>query len=221
MKEYVRAVAAIVYKDALVELRTRETVVAGSIFALLVAIVFASALQLAPVAARSVAPGLLWVTLAFAGVFAFGRSFAAERDRGCLDGLLLAPVDATALYIGKVVSGIIFMTVVLAVTLPSFSALLGVGLLDPRLLPAALLGVAGFASAGVLFAAVALSGRARDVLLPILFLPLAIPVILTAAGSTRLLLAGLPQGDTLGVLAACTVLYTALGVMLFDYTIEE
>ncbi len=221
MTTYVRTVASIVYKDLLVELRTRETVVAGAIFALLVAIVFAFALQLAPVSARGVAPGLLWVTLAFAGVFSFGRLFAGERDRGALDGLLLAPVDPTALYVAKVLSSLAFMLVVLAVTLPAYAALLNAPLLSVALLPAALIGLAAFAALGALFAAVALSGRSRDVLLPILFLPLAIPVVLTATGATRLALAGSPSGDALGVLTACLALYLTAGVLLFAYTVEE
>lgn len=221
MSEYLRAVAAIAYKDAVVELRTRETLVASLVFTLLVVIVFAFALNLAPAAAHDVAPGLLWVTLAFAGVLALGRSFAAERERGSLDGLLLAPVDPTALYAGKMLGNLLFMLVVLAVALPAFGTLLAVPIFSAALLPAAVLGLLGFAAAGTLFAALALSGRSRDVLLPILFLPLAIPVILTAAGATRLAMAGAPAGNALGVLIACDALYIAASVLLFAYTVEE
>lgn len=221
MTAYLRAVAAIVYKDAMIELRTRETVLASLIFTLLVVIVFAFALNLAPVTARAVAPGLLWVTLAFAGVLSLGRSFSAERDRGSLDGLLLAPVDATALYSGKMLVNLVFMLIVLAVALPSFAILLGVPVVSATLLPAALLGLLGFAASGTLFAALALNGRARDVLLPVLFLPLAIPVILTAAGATRLTMTGATGSAALGVLAACDALYIATSVLLFAYTVEE
>lgn len=211
----------IVYKDALIELRTRETLVASLMFTLLVAIVFAFALDLAPATAHAVAPGLLWATLAFAGVIALGRSFASERDRGALDGLLLAPVDPTALYTGKMLGNLVFMLVTLAVALPAFSVLLGVPLLTAALLPAALLGLIGFAAAGTLFAMLALAGRARDVLLPVLFLPLAIPVILTATGATRFTIAGASAGDAVGVLVACDALYIAIAVLLFGYTVEE
>lgn len=221
MSEYLRAVAAIAYKDAVVELRTRETLVASLVFTLLVVIVFAFALNLAPAAAHDVAPGLLWVTLAFAGVLALGRSFTAERDRGSLDGLLLAPVDSTALYCGKMLVNLVVMLVVLAVALSAFAILLGVPMVSATLLPAAVLGLLGFASSGTLFAALALHGRARDVLLPALFLPLAIPVLLTAAGATRLTMTGAPGGAALGVLVACDALYIAASVLLFAYTVEE
>src|SRR5438874_7041681 len=198
MKDYVRAIAAIVRKDAVVELRTRETLLASLIFTVLVVVVFAFALELAPATARAVAPGLLWVTLAFAGVLGLGRSFAAERDRGALDGLLLAPVDPTALYMGKMLANLVFMVAVLVVALPAFSILLGVRLLSLALLPSALLGLLGFAAAGTLFSALALNGRAREVLLPALFLPLAIPVIITAAGAMRLGAAGAATRRPLG-----------------------
>lgn len=221
MKSYLRAVTAIVYKDALIELRTRETLLPSLMFTLIVSVVFAFALDLAPATARAVAPGLLWATLAFAGVLALGRSFGAERDRGALDGLLLAPVDPTALYAGKLLGNLIFMLVTLAVALPAFTVLLGVPLLTASLLPAALLGLLGFAAAGTLFAALALSARARDVLLPVLFLPLAIPVILTATGATRFALGSAPTGSAVGVLAACDALYVTVAVLLFGYTVEE
>src|SRR5579875_237428 len=203
MKSYLRVVLAIVYKDALVELRSRETLLVSLIFTALVVVVFALALNLAPATARAVAPGLLWATLAFAGVLSLGRSFASERDRGALDGLLLAPVDPTALYVGKMLAQAVFMLVVLAVALPAFDVFLGVSLLSPALLPVAVLGVLGFAAAGTLFAMLALSGRSRDVLLPVLFFPLAIPVIITATGATGLGMAGGPTGAAAGVLVAC------------------
>jgi heme exporter protein B len=221
MKSYSRVVLAIVYKDALVELRSRETLLVSLIFTALVVVVFALALNLAPATARAVAPGLLWATLAFAGVLSLGRSFASERDRGALDGLLLAPVDPTALYVGKMLAQAVFMLVVLAVALPAFDVFLGVALLSPAVLPVAVLGVLGFAAAGTLFAMLALSGRSRDVLLPVLFFPLAIPVIITATGATSLGLAGGQTGAAAGVLVACDALYVAVAMLLFGYTVEE
>lgn len=221
MNSYVRTVVAIVQKDALVELRSRETLLASVIFTALVVAVFALALNLAPATARAVAPGLLWATLAFAGVLALSRSFGAERDSGALDGLLLAPVDPTALYVGKMLAQVVFMLVVLGVALPAFAVFLGVSLLVPAVLPVAVLGLLGFAAAGTLFAALALGGRSRDVLLPALFFPLAVPVIITATGATQLGLAGGSTGAALGVLVACDALYIAVAVLLFGYTIEE
>ena len=221
MNAYLRTVAAIAYKDLVVEWRTRETLVAGAVLALVVVAIFAFALELAPATARAVAPGLLWATLAFAGVLTFGRLFAPERDRGSLDGLLLVPADPSALYVGKMASALLFMLLVFVVTLPALAVLTGAPLLTASVLPVAVLGLLGLAAAGTLFAALALSGRARDVLLPILFLPLSIPVVLTAAGATRLITDGAPSGGALGVLAACDALYIAASTVLFPYVIEE
>jgi heme exporter protein B len=115
----------------------------------------------------------------------------------------------------------VFMLVVLAVALPAFDVFLGVALLSPAVLPVAVLGVLGFAAAGTLFAMLALSGRSRDVLLPVLFFPLAIPVIITATGATSLGLAGGQTGAAAGVLVACDALYVAVAMLLFGYTVEE
>lgn len=221
MKDYLRVVAAIAYKDVVVELRTRDTLVSGAVLALLTVAIFAFALELAPATARVVAPGLLWAALAFAGVLVFGRLFAPERDRGSLDGLLLAPADPSAVYVGKMLGALLFMLLVLVVALPALAVLTGAPLLSASVVPIALLGLLGLAAAGTIFAALALSGRARDVLLPILFLPLSIPVILTAAGATRLVMTGAPSGGALGVLAACDALYIAASTVLFPYVLEE
>lgn len=221
MNGYLRAIATIASKDALVEWRTRESAVASVVFTLLVVVVFAFALDLAPTTARTVAPGLLWATLAFAGVLAFGRSFGVERDRGSLDGLLLAPIDRSAVYVGKVVANMVVMTAVFVVAVPAFTALLGVPLFSASILPSALLGLLTLAAAGTLFAALSVHGRSRDVLLPVLFLPLAVPMLITATGATRLVLAGADSGRATGVLLAAAALYGAAGTMLFDYTMEE
>ena len=221
MGNYARTVTTLAYKDALVELRTRESLVACVVFVSIVVVVFAFALDLAPATAHAVAPGLLWVTVVFAGLLALGRSFTAERERGCLDGLLLAPVDPSALYIGKVLGHVVFMLIVLAVALPVFTVLLGVPLLSVGLAPVAALSVLGFAAAGTLFAALTHNSRSRDVLLPTLFLPLAIPVIITAVGATHHLLANLSSNETLGVMAATDALYLTVGMLLFAYTLEE
>jgi heme exporter protein B len=221
MTEYVRIVSTIVLKDVRLEARTRQTLIASTIFTLLVVIVFAFALDLAPATARAVAPGLVWATLAFAGILGLGRSFAQESDRGTLDGLRLAPVDPSALYIGKMFGNILVMLLTLAVALPAFTILLGVDLVTLDVFPAALLGLLGFAAAGTLFSALSTGARTRDVLLPVLFLPLAIPVILTAAGATRFTLSGLSTANALGVLLACDALYVTTAVLLFTYTLEE
>src|SRR3954452_6756608 len=117
-----RQLRALVWKELLVEARSRETVLAGAVFALLVLVIFNFAFDLRVESVAAVAPGVLWVTVTFAGVLSLGRAFARERDRHTLDGLLLAPVDRSALYLAKLISSLASMFVVEAVALPAFVA---------------------------------------------------------------------------------------------------
>src|SRR5947208_13827676 len=113
----------LICKDLLVEARARETVMAGAVFALLVLVVFSFAFDLRVENVAAVAPGVLWVTVTFAGVLSLGRSFARERDRRTPDGLLLAPVDRPALFLAKVVASVASMLLVEVIALPAFIGL--------------------------------------------------------------------------------------------------
>src|SRR6266496_6361949 len=120
---FFRQLSTLIWKDLLVEARARETVLAGAVFALLVLVIFNFAFDLRVESAGAVAPGVLWVTVTFAGQLSLGRSFARERDRRTLDGLMLAPVDRSALYLAKVIANVAAMLVVEVVALPAFIAL--------------------------------------------------------------------------------------------------
>src|SRR5450759_4770163 len=117
------AVGAIIWKDLSAELRSRELLSAMLVFALLVVLIFNFALELDAGTRRVATPGILWVTLAFAGTLGLNRSMAVEKDRGCLDGLLLAPVDRTAIYFGKTIGNLVFMLLVAAIIVPIYSVL--------------------------------------------------------------------------------------------------
>jgi heme exporter protein B len=221
-----RALRALVWKELLVEARSRETILAGAVFALLVLVVFSFAFDLRAETAAAVAPGVLWVTVTFAGVLSLGRSFARERDRGTLDGLLLAPMDRSALYIAKVVASTLAMLTVEVVALPAFIALFNVSTDLPRLAATLLLGTVGLAGIGTLFAAMAAHTRAREVLLPLLLFPIQVPVILATVKSTSaaIRVPGMETpdvGNWLGLLVAFDGLFLGLSVLLFDYAIEE
>ena len=125
--------AALIWKEALVEARGRETILAGVVFALLVLVIFNFAFDLRVENVAAVAPGVLWVTVTFAGVLSLGRAFARERDRRTLDGLLLAPVDRSALYVAKVVASFTSMLVVELVAVPAFVGLFNVSVNLPLL----------------------------------------------------------------------------------------
>jgi heme exporter protein B len=223
---YLRKVLAIVWKDIIAELRTKEMFSAMFVFAVLVIVIFNFAfdLRVSGERVRQVAPGALWVAFAFSGVLGLNRAFATERDRGCLEGLLLAPVDHTAIYFGKMISTILFMLVVEAFMLPVFTAFFGVNLFDLRLVLVIVMGTIGFASVGTILSAMTAQTRAREVLLPILLLPVAAPVLIAAVKATAGILDGLTMGEIarwVQLLAAFVIIFPAAAFMTFDYVVKE
>ncbi len=223
---YVRKILAIIRKDIAAELRTKEMFSTMFVFAVLVIVVFNFAfdLRVSGERVRQVAPGALWVAFAFAGILGLNRTFVLEKDRGCLEGLLLAPVDHTAIYFGKMISTVLFMLVVEALMLPVFTAFFGVNLFDLRLLLFVLLGTLGFASVGTILSAMTAQTRAREVLLPILLLPVAAPVLIAAVKATAGVLDGLTMGEMARwwqLLVAFDIIFPAVAFMTFDYVVKE
>jgi len=194
------------------------------VFSLLVILIFNFALELDASARSSVTSGVLWVTFAFAGTLGLNRSMSVEKDRGCLDGLLLAPVDRSAIYFGKGISNLVFMLVVEAIVLPVYSLLYNVNLFVPGLLWVILLGSVGYVAVGTLLAAMAVQTRTRDILLPILLFPLAIPVLIAAVRASGGFLQGLSFDEVrtwVNLLLVYDVIFIAISYMFFDYVVEE
>ena len=221
---YLRAVGAVVWKDLAAELRSRELLSGMLVFALLVILIFNFALELDLATRQTVTSGVLWVTFAFAGTLGLNRSMAVERDRGCLDGLLLAPVDRSALYFGKALGNLMFMLIVEAIVLPAYSILYSVNLFHPGLIGVVLLGSIGYAAVGTLLASMAVQARTRDVLLPILLFPVVLPVLISAVKATNAVLLGLEAAELwpwLNLLIAYDVIFTSAAFMLFDFVVEE
>ena len=224
MKHYLRSLFTIVWKDLLAEWRSREALSAMLVFSLLVIFIFNFALELDAVARSSVTSGVLWVTFIFAGTLGLNRSWSVEKDRGCLDGLLLAPVDRTAIYFGKTLANLVFMLLVAAVVLPVYSVLYNTNLFHPGLLLTIVLGSVGYVAVGTLLASMAVQARTRDILLPILLFPVAIPVLVAAVKASGGFLDGLAFADVrpwLNLLIAYDIIFTAVAFMVFDYVVEE
>ena len=120
MNQYLNQVKAIIWKDFITELKTRELFCSMFIFALLVIVIFIFSINLSIVKASEVGPGVLWVAFLFAGTIGLNRSFMLEKENGCLQGLLLAPVDRTALYFGKLISNFVFLLIMEVFILPIF-----------------------------------------------------------------------------------------------------
>ncbi len=221
---FFQAMIAVVRKDLSAEWRSRELLSAMLVFSLLVIFIFNFALELDPATRSTVTSGVLWVTFVFAGTLGLNRSLAMEKDRGCLDGLLLAPVDRSAIYFGKVLGNLIFMFIVELIVLPVYSVLYTTNLFQPGLLLVILLGSIGYIAVGTLLSAMAVQSRTRDVLLPILLFPLAIPVLVAAVKASGGFLDGSAMADIrpwLNLLIAYDVIFVAVSFMVFDYIVEE
>jgi heme exporter protein B len=174
------------------------------------------------------ASGVLWVTLLLAAVVGVMRLFAAERDQGGIDALLLAPVDRTALFVAKATALLLYLVVLELVALPAFAILLlGPDLLDalPELALIVLLADVGLAAVGALVSAIAAESRTRELIVPLLLLPLLAPVLIGAAEATEPLLRGGQQADDLGrwlgLLSLYDVVFVLLGVAVFDFLLED
>ena len=222
---YLRKVLAIVGKDVVAELRTREMLSSMFVFSLLVILVFNFAFDLRANDQWTLAPGVLWAAIAFAGTLGLSRSFVVEKDRGSIEGLLLAPVDRSAIYLGKMLGNLLFMTVVELTVLPVFVVLFNLPAATlPLLAGVVVLGTIGLSGVGTLFSAMAVHTRAREVLLPVLLFPVIVPVILSSVKLTAGIIDGLPFAEVhnwFSLLVAFDMIFAALSVILFDHVMEE
>jgi heme exporter protein B len=221
---YLRAVSAIAWKDLAAELRSRELLSAMLVFSMLVILIFYFALELDVKGRNAITAGALWVTFAFAGTIGLNRSMAVEKDRGCLDGLLLAPVDRSAIYFGKAISNLAFMLIVEVIVLPIYSVLYNVNLFNLGLIGVILLGSIGYIAVGTLLSTMSVQTRTRDVLLPILLFPLVIPVLVAAVKASSGFLQSFEMSEILpwlNILVVYDVIFIAVAFMVFDYVVEE
>jgi heme exporter protein B len=223
----IAATAAILRKDLRLELRTKESVPAMTLFTLTVYVLFHFGLDRDSLDGE-LAAGVLWVTLLLAAVIGVSRLFAAEREQGGIDALLLAPVDRTSLFLAKAAALFLFLVAVEVVAVPAFALLLlgpGLGGAMPELLAILALGDLGIAAVGALVAALAAETRARELIVPLLLLPLLVPVLIACAQATEPFLRP-DQGPEdlarwLGLLTLYDVVFVLLSVAVFDYLLED
>lgn len=222
--QYLTTIWQIIRKDIQVEWRGRQGVPVMLVFALLIVFLFNFALQLSPDLQAGLAAGLLWVSLAFASTLGLNRSVSLEKENNALDGLLLAPVDRSAIFFGKALSNFGFTLIVALILLPIFSLFYQQNMLNLRLLVVILLGVGAYTSLGTLLAALSIQTRTRDVLLPVLLYPLALPILIAAVEASRGVLSGMPMKDLQSwyfLLLAGNILFIATGLMFFETILEE
>ncbi len=218
---------AILRKDLLIELRTKESVPAMVLFSVTVYVLFHFGLDRDSLDGE-LASGVLWVTLLLAAVIGVSRLFAAEQEQGGIDGLLLAPVDRTSLFVAKAAALFLFLTAVELVAVPAFAVLLlgpGLGGALPELLVILALANLGVAAVGALVAPLAAETRARELIVPLLLLPLLVPLLIASAQATEPLMrqdAGPEElGRWLGLLSLYDVVFVLLSVAVFDFLLED
>src|SRR5512141_614081 len=219
---FLKAVAAVVWKDIRAEYRSRELFSAMLVFSVLMIVIFNFALELDVKVRQSVTAGVLWSTFAFAGTLGLNRSMAIEKDRGCLDGLLLAPVDRSAIYFGKAISNLAFMFIVEVIVLPVYGFLYNINLFNLGLLLIILLGSIGYTLVGTLLSSMAVQARTRDVLLPIMLFPVVLPVLLAAVKASAGFLSQSPMNmilPWLNILVVYDVIFLAVAFMVFDFIV--
>lgn len=212
---------AIVWKDLRYEIRSKQTWLGMGMFALLVLVILNFTFDTRASTAQVVAPGTLWVAFIFASLLGLGRTLAAEREHGSLDRLLLCPVDRKVIYLAKLLGNLLFISVVEIVALPIYALLFNVPL-SITLVVIVLLGTIGIAAVGTLFAVIAATTRARELLLPVLVFPLVVPVVISAASATVELLApAANQPPWIGLLIAFDVIFVSVSTLVFPFVIED
>ncbi len=224
--KFLSKVRAIVWKDVTSELRTKEIFTSMFIFSLLVIVIFNFVFDPGISNLEKILPGILWVAFAFAGVLGLNRSFIFEKDKDCLQGLMLCPVDRSAIFLGKMVGNVVFMLVVEVIAVPIFAVLFNfsVWILLFRLLPILLLATLGFAAVGTVFSAMSVNTKTREVMLPVLLFPITIPLIIAAVKSTGSVLEGvslLSSFSWLNLLIAFDLIFLVVSFLTFEFVIEE
>ena len=214
----------LVWKDILLEVRSRELVISVLVFGLLVAVVFNFALDVTPQRVTALAPGILWVAFAFAATMAMSRAFVREREQGGLEGLLLSPVSRDAIFLGKALTNFLFMFLVELGLLPVFAALFGFSALSFTLIGTIVLATVGFAVVGTLFSAIAAQTRSREIMLPVLFFPVILPVIIGAVEASTHAIGGettVGLGRWLPLLGVFDALFLVICPWVFSFVVEE
>ncbi len=223
---FLATVRAIVWKDLTMERHTKQTLSIMVVFSLAAVIVFNFALELELDAARQVSTGLLWIVILLASTLGLNRSLASEEENRSMDAVLIAPVDRSAVYVGKVISVTLFVSALEAILIPLFIAFFNKPYWRPQVILIIILGTIGYVAAGVLVSSMSIQTRSRDVLLPVLLLPLSLPSALAAATAvSAYMLPEVPAWSEVqapvALLIAFDVLMLTAGFLTYHYVVEE
>ncbi len=221
---FAKQTMALIAKDIAAELHTREIFNAMFIYAVLALLIFSFALDLRGAVARAAAPGVLWATIVFAGTLGLSRSMTREQQTGGIEGLLLIPAERSVIWLGKAVGNWIMMTAVEVVLVPLATVMLNVSFFHPGVIFVLSLGTVGYAAVGTLLAAIAINTRAREVMLPILLLPLLVPLLIGAVQTTGGFIGGAGWAELNGWIRSMVLydlLVIAVSLLTFAFIVEE
>ncbi|PLX70259.1 MAG: cytochrome C biogenesis protein [Denitrovibrio sp.] len=223
---YLSTVAAIVRKDLLHELKSREIVVSMLLFSILTVVVFSFIFEPGSEFKNRVVGGILWMSVTFAGILGLNKSMMSEVNGGNFSALLLAPVDRSAIFFGKAISNFMFMMIVQLITVPLFIVLYNVNIFHTSFMPMTvfLMGTWGFAILGTLFSIISVNTRTREVMLPLLLLPVMVPVILASVQALNIYILGLDVAESykwLKLLAVFDIIFTVVVFAVFDFIVED
>jgi heme exporter protein B len=220
-----RAAAIVLAKELRLEFRARELLTTTVVFALVIVVLFSFAFDPAAGESRRYGPGLLWIAFLFAGSLMLNPSFAREQSNQTLDALRMSPVSTFAILLGKMLANLIFLSIAEAILVPVFAVLYNISLADVagRLVLVLILGTLGLVVTGTVFSAVAAHARMRELLLPLLLLPILAPLLIAAVEATASLFAEQPALDRawLAFLAGFDIVFLTASWLLSDFLLEE
>jgi len=226
LNRYLGKVLHIALKDMKIEFRSKEKIYSMMIFSLLVMVIFNFAFDPGAEYIKEVAPGILWVALIFSATLGLNKTFASEKDQDCLQGLMLAPMDRSGIYFGKVIGNIVISLIISLLTLPFFAVFFNISVAKvfPQILLVIVLTTIGFICVGTLFSAISVGVKGGEMMLPLLLFPVEVPVIIAAVKATGMILDGknlIDYSMWLKMLAIFDVIFIMVSFVAFEYLIEE
>ena len=224
MNTVFRDVKTMVWKDIVAEVRNKDIVTSILTFAILILVIFNFALRLTPQTILSLAPGILWITFIFSGILGLTRLFVLEQENDTINGILLSPVSRENIYLSKVISTFIFISASELIIIPLFSVLFNVPLFDFLIFGVILLTTIGFSSIGTFFSAIATNTKSREIMMPMLFVPIVVPIIIAAVISTGTLLEGGGWNDIskwVQLIVVFDILSLVFSMLAFEQTLQE
>jgi len=223
---FLNTIQWVIWKDLISEWRTRETISSMLFFALIVILVFSFSFAMDQDAARQLIAGIIWIAFTFTGIIGIGKSFTSELQNDCLESLQMSPVPKGAIYLGKVTANFLFMLAVDILLFPLFVIFFNLDVVEGlgTLFIIFVLATLGLSAVGTLFSALTVQIRAREVMLPVLLLPLAVPVMIAAVEATRGTLNGDPYefySQWLHLLVIFDIIFTVVSFWLFEFILDS